>query len=191
MKYFGPILSALAFWACLSAPAQAITVTIVRVSDTVGIITGTGSLPTTGPSSAAHVLAFGTASQGVFGTQPPSTAFFPANPISGALSIGVPIGYSSTYIGSPGSIFYLGNLAGSALSGSIAGELEVTLSVGTWASVGTSGDLFWGASWASTPVDAGTWSIVAPVPVPASLTLMIAALGGVSVLGMRRRAAAV
>ncbi|WP_370739257.1 PEP-CTERM sorting domain-containing protein [Roseisalinus antarcticus] len=45
-----------------------------------------------------------------------------------------------------------------------------------------------GASWVSAPVDIGTRDIVAalPVPVPASLSLLLAAIGAFGCLGWRR-----
>jgi hypothetical protein len=67
--------------------------------------------------------------------------------------------------------------------------LTKTAGLATFAAIGATGDIF-----VETPDDrgsvsrkAGTWTMVAPVPIPAALPLFGAALAGLGIVGWRKR----
>lgn len=176
------------FWAVFCVSAHAVTIKVERLSDTKAVISGSGVLPSAGPAGAAHVLSFGDSVIDPFSIDP-GLGFIRAD-ISSSMYVGERINYANSFENSSAPYFYFGWSERDTLYGSIEGVLEVTLASGTWADVGTTGTLFWGAFWRGDAIEVGTWEITA-VPVPASLPLMISLLGGMAFVGHRRKKATV
>jgi PEP-CTERM motif len=159
------------------ARASSIVLQIERVSDTVGILTGTGSLPATCLGSDCHILVLADP----FGTDPAPSANNNALGASTTLAIGsfvFDIAYtagSDFFFVGPGPALYFGRFSGCCPpgGGSISGAMDLLLTDSLFAPVGATGNVYWGHSEAAGVV--GTWVMGSPaaaVPEPATLLLL-------------------
>ena len=172
-------------------PSAAVLIEIQRISNTQGILTGTGALGVTVPSDAEHVISL---------INPFSTAPLPGTGelafSSSTLKIGtVPINFAwdcaLAAAGCTTPLIYFGNqsltdfLPGATFSGQL--NLQLTFPA-TFAAIGATGDVYWGFPLRG-PELVGTWEIVAPsqVPLPAALPLFATVLAGGGILAWRRK----
>lgn len=152
-----------------------LVVTIERISDTVGVFRGTGTID--GPYSDGwqgftHLYFSGADVTTIGGDgNDPFTGDWTLDGGTMSRFVNTPIGTNAF------QMFFNGD---AAVGSGFTGSLTVTLDAETWSSVGTSGTLDYGL---------GSWSIIAPVPLPASFPLLAVALGGLYGLHRRRNRA--
>ena len=157
-----------------ASPSKAVLmVSIERVSDTVGVITGTGSSDVS--------------TAGLFFAGPVTTLGDPGpDPFAGDLTLG---GFSvvAAFTVASDTDFILGFSDPYPIGAIFAGSLTVTLDAETWLPVGTTGGLV------SLGTPNGTWEIVAStaVPAPSVLSIFVVGLVALGVAGRRGRRQAI
>lgn len=170
-----------------------------RLSDTQAVVTGSGSLDGPKPLTPnLGILEF----DNPFGLAPSGTdnsnVFQSATLQIGGYTIDFAdtAGPSFNILGNNDPTIYFQNTSLNALGGGFSvgdsvssGNLLLQLVAGTsFAPVGTTGDVYWGAY--GTPTVVGSWEIVSAVgatPLPPALPLFAAGLGALVLLGWRRK----
>ena len=166
---------------------------IERVSDTQGILTGSGSiaLGTTLPELQFNDLALSNPFSAVpSGTNINDDVYQSSNLQVGLIIVNAAytcVAFASACPSVP-NIYLAGNSPfspGDIVAGTLNLQLLATYS---FAAVGTSGDVFWGLDSAHPPL-VGTWEIVgsATTPLPAALPLFATGVGALGLLGRRRK----
>ncbi len=181
-------LFALVLFAAPASVALAnVHVSILRLSDTSGILTATGSVPNAPTPANDHLLVmddpFAVDPTGNSNAFVSSTLNYGGNPINFIYDAAA--SYNIVGNGDPG--LYFGFL-GSPLGSFDSGALTFNLTGGaTLAAVGSTGALNWGAF--GDAVAAGDWVMtgVAPVPEPETYAMMLAGLGLLAWTGRRRK----
>ena len=189
--------SLFAAFACLLSISGALAqvhMTIERVSDTTGILRGTGSLPGAPNSNFSHLEMF--ALSDPFAVDPGLFSNFDVF-VSSTLTIGVQslifmrdAGAGHNVFATPGPALYFGSTAIPPLAGDSfnSGALVIGLLGGaTFSAIGSSGRVQWGVF--GPGADVGTWDMVATaaVPEPETYAMMLAGLGLLGFIARRRK----
>ncbi len=155
-------------------PSQSeIVLSIERVSDTEGILTGTGALlsscdASVGTQRSCHILVL----EDPFDTDPIPSANGNALGLGNGLAAGS-VGFDFAWTAGsalqmtnpPGPALYIGNAAGTPLpsGGAISGAMRLMLTDSQFADVGATGRIYWGTNGSEVLVPIGRWVMKAGI----------------------------